>query len=140
MVMKFSMKAMPLAAAMTAALVFGAAAHAQSGTAATSDTATVIASDHQRGQDTVGKPMTAEERAAAKAAKADKKAARVAKRAEGKGAVARQVNTDSNPAPGSDKALTAQERDDRKAARVAKSAERKSKVSTSATIKMSPDR
>ncbi|MGH8859529.1 MAG: hypothetical protein ACREXG_16105 [Polaromonas sp.] len=82
MLTKFSLKAIPLAAAMTAALVFGAAAQAQSGAA--------TESGDTKGQDAAaGKkaPKTAEERSAAKAAKADKKAARVAKRTERKGKV-----------------------------------------------------
>ena len=94
----FSMKAIPLAAAMTAALMFGAAAHAQTdispaggtpksveernaakpGKTAPAVTATKSQDDIVSPAPAGGKPKSAEERAAAKA---DKKATRDAKRA-----------------------------------------------------------
>lgn len=95
---KFSMKSIPLAAAMTAALMFGAAAHAQTGISPAGGTpktaeerdaakpgkkaptaaATKSQDDIVSPAPTGGTPKSAEERAAAKA---EKKATRDAKRA-----------------------------------------------------------
>ncbi len=83
----FSMKAIPLAAAMTATLMFGAAAHAQTGAAPTTmptdSGATTKAVAAPKNTDVNpapvgGTPKSAEARTAAQA---DKKAAKAAKRA-----------------------------------------------------------
>lgn len=101
---KSSIKAIPLAAAMTAALIFGAAAHAQSGTVAPGQTyppGTTNPKDSVNPAPTGGVAKSAEERTEAKvykkSVKAGKRAAKKAGRktkSDAGGAVG-----DSAPAP-----------------------------------------